>query len=91
MDAFFAFYSPISSSSTALLGTAQSPSTKSYIFSIATPHNRCRTGIAATPAKREMDHLLCAELLKVFSVNVLMVEYRSTPRWSKILRGIHHG
>jgi hypothetical protein len=40
----------------ALLGTAQSSTTKSYIFCIATPHDGVyKTGTAAH-CEREMDH-----------------------------------
>ena len=43
------------------------------------------------PSETRIGSSLRAELLKVFRVNVLMVEYWSTPRWSKSYEGIHHG
>lgn len=85
-----AFQRSFSSLPTALLVSAQSPPTGSYIFCMATPRNRCRTGIAALPSEARNGSSPGAELLKVFRVNVLMVEYRSTLRWIN-LRGIHHG
>jgi len=41
---------------TALLGTAQSLSSKSYIFCIATPHTGVEPASRHTQGERDMDH-----------------------------------